>query len=106
MGDDARGVALYRRLVSRPAHVAAALSMMAHWDLAPLARALPSLPVPLALLVGERDLTVPPWHGERVLARVPQATLIRLPGLGHLAHEEAPGEVVADESRAACNQNL
>jgi magnesium chelatase accessory protein len=92
---DDEGVALYGRLVADPAHVAGALAMMAHWDLPALARVLPSLRTPLHLLVGERDRTVPPADAERVRALVPGASVGRLPGLGHLAHEEQPRQVLA-----------
>jgi magnesium chelatase accessory protein len=89
------GVALYQRLVRQPAHVRAALAMMANWDLAPLAAHLPQLQPQLALLVGEGDLTVSPREAERVLALVPHAERFTLPGLGHLAHEEQPALVAA-----------
>jgi magnesium chelatase accessory protein len=92
---DDEGVAIYRRLVRDPAHASGALRMMAAWDLEPLAAALPRLQTPLLLLVGERDRTVPPAHAERVRALVPGASLHRLPGLGHLAHEEDPRAVLA-----------
>lgn len=87
---DERGVALYQRLVASPDHVAGALSMMAGWDLAPLAEALPRLQQPVLLLVGEADRTVPPAQAARIAPRLRHATLQRLPGLGHLAHEEKP----------------
>jgi len=96
--DDA-GIALYRRLVSDPAHVAGALAMMADWDLAGLWHDLPTLRAPLALLVGTHDRTVPPSQAQRVRLRLPAAVLHRLDGLGHLAHEEAP-QRVADLLRA------
>ncbi|MBK1646325.1 alpha/beta hydrolase [Thiocapsa imhoffii] len=87
------GVDLYQRLVCRPAHVRASLAMMANWDLAALARDLPRLAPPLFLLVGEHDLTVAPSEARRVRERLPSATVVSLPGLGHLAHEERPQEV-------------
>lgn len=87
---DERGVELYRRLVGCPGHVAGALAMMAGWDLAPLFSALPQLQQPVLLLVGEADGTVPPAQATRVAARLRHAELRRLPGLGHLAHEEDP----------------
>ena len=86
-------IALYRRLVSDPAHVAGALAMMANWDLRTLAAELPRLRVPLQLLAAEGDRTLPPTHARRVAALLPQAGLVLLPGLGHLAHEEAPQRV-------------
>lgn len=91
---DASGAALYRRLVSSPGHVAGTLAMMARWDLRPLVDDMPRLQVPVTLVVGERDTTVAPAEADAVLARLPQAAIHRLPGLGHLAHEEAPQPVI------------
>jgi magnesium chelatase accessory protein len=85
---DARGLELYWRLVRSRRHVAGVLDMMAHWNLAPLARSLPQLAPPLLQLVGMDDRTVPPAHAERVRELLPAAHIVRLPGLGHLAHEE------------------
>ena len=87
---DAEGVELYRRLACRPGHVAAALGMMAHWDLHAFARDLPRLAVPLSLVVGGNDRTIRPSEAYRVKAMLPAAEVVRLPGLGHLAHEEKP----------------
>jgi len=87
---DEEGVEFYWRLVQSAGHCAAALGMMANWDLEPLMRALPKLRPQLDLIVGERDRTVDPNVSRRVSGRVPGARLVPLPGLGHLAHEEAP----------------
>lgn len=92
---DARGIELYRRLASNPAHVAAALGMMAHWDLRSFATQLPRLKVPLTLVVGSQDRTIPPSEAQRVRELLPGATIVTLPGLGHLAHEERPDECAA-----------
>jgi magnesium chelatase accessory protein len=91
--DDA-GMALYGRLVRNPGHAAAALAMMANWDLASLARDLPTLQVPLQLVVGMQDGTVPPSEAERVARMVSVATVEQLEQLGHLAHEESPQRFV------------
>lgn len=90
---DEAGVALYARLIRSPGHVAGALGMMAHWDLATLQRELPALGRPLHLLVAERDGTVPPAEAGQTAARVPQVQVHRLPDHGHLVHEEAPEQV-------------
>jgi magnesium chelatase accessory protein len=93
--DDA-GVAAYAALLRQPTHVAGVLAMMASWDLQALQAALPRLQRPLHLLVADRDGTVPPAQAERLAARWPASVhLHRLQGLGHLAHEEAPGRVAA-----------
>lgn len=95
---DVRGTALYHRLVRDRDHVAGALAMMANWDLPQLALDLPKLPVPLDLIVGERDHTVPPADSQKAMQLLPASSrgaLSVLPALGHLAHEEAPDAVVA-----------
>lgn len=93
---DAEGKALYHRLVSDPDHAAGALAMMANWDLPQLEKDLVRLDVPLDLIVGERDLTVPPADSWRVLEKIPvtaRGRVTTLAGLGHLAHEEDPRQV-------------
>lgn len=92
---DARGVALYAQLVRRGTHVSAVMAMMAAWDLEPLLRDLPRLRAPLHLLVADGDLTVPAVASVRARERLPSAHWHPLPGLGHLAHEEAPARVLA-----------
>lgn len=92
---DARGTDLYGHLVSDRGHVSAVLAMMAAWDLSPLLRDLPRLTVPLELLVGEADRTVPMTTSLAAQRLVPGARVHRLPGLGHLMHEEAPAELVS-----------
>jgi magnesium chelatase accessory protein len=100
---DARGIALYGRLLRNPRHVSGALAMMAHWDLRRLQRDLPKLGLPLALVVAGNDRTVPPAEAQRVRALLPSAERVELPALGHLAHEERPdlvAEIVLDRARA------
>jgi magnesium chelatase accessory protein len=90
---DERGAELYRRLIRSPAHVAATIRMMAGWDLGSMIARYPDVDVPVLLLVGESDGTVSPGEAERVARLLPAARVRRLPGLGHLAHEERPREV-------------
>lgn len=92
---DARGIALYARLVRCRTHVAGVLGMMANWDIAPLARDLPRLDAALTLIAARGDRTVPPDCSRRVQRMVADARLIELDGLGHLAHEEAPQRLAA-----------
>jgi magnesium chelatase accessory protein len=92
---DPQGVELYARLVRRPAHVAAALGMMANWDLHPVLRDLRRLRPPLVLLVGGADRTIPPDDARRLKVMLPAIRVVALPGLGHLAHEEDPGRIAA-----------
>jgi magnesium chelatase accessory protein len=92
---DAEGTRLYARLAGNAGHVHGALALMANWDLRPLARDLPHLPARLVLVTGSRDGMVPPSEAYRVRALVPNAELVSLPGLGHLAHEERPDDIAA-----------
>jgi magnesium chelatase accessory protein len=95
------GAQLYVRLMRDADHVAGTLHMLSQWDLKSFARELPDVATPLTLLVGDNDRTVPPAQAEEVRARVPCAAIERLPGLGHLAHEEAPA-LIAEKILLAC----
>lgn len=86
-------VGLYQNLLRSPAHVAGTLRMLTHWDLSELTGELPRLGSQLTLIVGESDKTVAPSDADWVRARVPGCGLVRLPGLGHLAHEEQPARI-------------
>jgi magnesium chelatase accessory protein len=92
---DDEGVRLYRLLASNAPHVHAALGMMANWDLPRLEQDMPRLAVPLSLLVGLRDEMVKLSVAEGARELLPAADIVRLPGLGHLAHEEDPARVAA-----------
>lgn len=85
---DKTGIDLYARLFSSPEHVAATLGMMAHWNLQRLMHDLPELELPLLLITAANDKAIAPADAERICQRVVHARQVRLPGLGHLAHEE------------------
>jgi magnesium chelatase accessory protein len=87
---DAAGADLYARLIRNPDHAAAALRMMASWDLVPLLRDLPALAPALLLIVGEADRLIAPGDAQKLQRLLPQAEIAEMPGLGHLAHEERP----------------
>ena len=88
---DDQGHAYYARLIARSDHVDGALSMMALWNLDPLLSKLGDLTVPVDLIVGEGDRTVPPAEVKALSQRHPNFTLKSVPELGHLMHEEDPG---------------
>lgn len=92
---DDEGARLYARLAGNPAHVSGALGLMANWDLRTLVRDLPKLTTHLILVTGENDRMIPPSDAARVRTWLPRAEVIRLAGLGHLAHEERPGDIAA-----------
>ncbi|MER0238646.1 alpha/beta fold hydrolase BchO [Fulvimarina sp. MAC8] len=89
------GKALYARLFQDRHHVAGTLSMMSHWDLDRFAARLGRLETPLLLLAGDKDKAIPTSVSERVATRVANGEVRILPGLGHLAHEEAPDRIAA-----------
>jgi magnesium chelatase accessory protein len=98
---DADGTDFYLRLMHDTAHVAGTLDMLSQWDLESFARDLPAVKTPLTLFIGDNDKTVPPAQAREVQARLPAAAIQWLPGLGHLAHEEAP-DLVARMIVGAC----
>lgn len=89
------GLAGYTRLIADRGHVDATLRMMAGWDLAPLLADLPKIAAPVTLIAAENDRAVPPITSVRAAARLPDARVVHVAGLGHLAHEEDPDRIAA-----------
>ena len=80
----------YDTLLGDPGHIAGTLRMMAGWDLPPLLRRLSLLQMPVWLTAAEGDRTIPPERSTSVAQNLPLARTVRIPDLGHLAHEEDP----------------
>ena len=96
---DVRGLELYRRLFANQGHVAGTLRMMAAWDLHWTEQDLRNLPCRLYLVRGAADRTISPGDSDRAARLCPNASIITLANLGHLAHEENPAlaaEIIAD----------
>lgn len=91
---DPEGMAYYQRLIGDRDHADATLMMMAQWELADLLRDLPDIPTACLFIAGDKDTAVPARVSDAAASRLPHACVVHLPHLGHLAHEEAPGEVV------------
>ena len=89
-----QGVALYKRLFSQPVHVRGVLSMMERWDLETWSPQLAQLDSPVLIVCGESDHTIDPHSTQTLSQSLPNVRYKLLPGLGHLAHEEAPATVV------------
>ncbi len=87
------GLALYTRLIADRGHVDATLRMMAGWTLDPLLADLPDIAAPVVLIAADGDRAVPPVTSVRAAARLPDARVIHVAGLGHLAHEEDPARI-------------
>ena len=80
----------YDTLLGNPDHIAGTLRMMAGWDLPPLLQRLAALKMPVCLAAAEGDRTIPPERSTSVENELPLARSVRVPDLGHLAHEEDP----------------
>jgi magnesium chelatase accessory protein len=93
LNDD--GYRLYASLMSDREHVAGTLQMMASWVLDGLIGDLPNIETHTLFLAGDKDSAVPVKVAQRAGSDMPDATVEILPGLGHLAHEEAPDLVAA-----------
>ncbi|RZL36410.1 MAG: alpha/beta fold hydrolase [Rubrivivax sp.] len=89
------GVEHYRELLRQPEHLRGVLDMLAAWRLDELQARLHELTVPLWLAAGLADRTVAPVQAVELARRLRGASFHALPGLGHLAHEEAPERVKA-----------
>jgi pimeloyl-ACP methyl ester carboxylesterase len=69
--------------------LAGVLRSLSHGLMDPLWERLPSLPIPVLLIVGEGD----PAYRTRMqdmAARLPQAQLVVIPASGHAIHREQP----------------
>ncbi len=92
---DKAGLACYARLLKHPGHAGGALAMMANWDLPSLRTRMGAVGNPVLLLHGANDPAIPPDWARDAARWLPDARLELLPGLGHLAHEEAPETAAA-----------
>jgi magnesium chelatase accessory protein len=71
------------------------LAMMAQWQLDGLIARLPAITTPTLFLTGSNDRAVPPSCSRDAAARMPDARVQDLAGLGHLMHEEAAPVIAA-----------
>lgn len=85
----------YAHLIGRKAHVDGTLAMMSQWSLGELNKGLPDIATPALFLHGSKDAAVDVGVAERSANLMPNARVIVMDGLGHLAHEEAPEQVAA-----------
>lgn len=92
---DAAGLACYSALLRSPAHAKGALAMMANWDLPTLKARIGQITNPVLLVHSDRDAAIPIAWAREASGWLANARLEVMPGLGHLAHEEAPGAAAA-----------
>jgi 2-succinyl-6-hydroxy-2,4-cyclohexadiene-1-carboxylate synthase len=82
------------RLRNEPAGLAATLRGLGQGAAEPLWPRLGELRMPVVVIAGERDGTYAKL-AERMVARLPRARALIVPGAGHAVHLEAPGIVAA-----------
>jgi magnesium chelatase accessory protein len=87
---DNRGQQWYAKLMRDPDHAAAALQLMAQWNLDELWQRLAHLRGELHLWAGQRDRTVTPKQADQTALQVPDARVRHFEAVGHLMHEEQP----------------
>lgn len=92
---DAVGMACYRTLLKNPDHAGGGLAMMANWDLPSLKARMGEVANRVLLIHGAQDPAIPLDWAKDAAGWLANVRLDVLPGLGHLAHEEAPGKVAA-----------
>lgn len=85
----------YFACISDRSHVDGTLRMMAQWKLDGLRQRMAALTLPVLLITGAGDKTVPPGTSAEATTHLVNAQHVSLPNLGHLAHEEAPEKVFA-----------
>ena len=83
-------VTRYHDLVRAPGARAALLQRMRQTVLTDPVPQLQTIRAPTLLLWGEQDGMIPPGNADDYLRAVTGSTLVRLPALGHLPHEEDP----------------
>jgi pimeloyl-ACP methyl ester carboxylesterase len=89
----------YRDLMLAPGVRRAILARTAQVKLVDPAPILATIEAPTLLLWGEKDGMIPIGNAADYLRDLPHATLVRLPGLGHVPFEEAPDMSLAPVER-------
>jgi pimeloyl-ACP methyl ester carboxylesterase len=84
----------YHDLMRGPGNRAALLERMRQVMLTDPSARLQRITAPTLLLWGEQDAMIPVSNSADYLRLVPGATVVRLPGLGHVPFEEAPLEAL------------
>lgn len=90
---DEQSMECYRRALASPHHVEGALSLMANWDLEPMAQQLAALTIPVLQIIGGQDGTIEPQAAQRTQDLLSKGAFELHPDKGHLVHEEVPAAV-------------
>ena len=85
----------YRDMMLAPGDRGAMLARMSQTVLPEPAPLLRRIAAPTLILWGEQDKMIPFGNAADYESAIPNATLVALPGLGHVPFEEAPGRALA-----------
>jgi pimeloyl-ACP methyl ester carboxylesterase len=77
------------------ARVARSFDLLAPWRVGAVRRRLAALRVPALVVWGDRDGVFPPSNAQPIVAALPGAELVIVPGAGHWSMLDAPDEVRA-----------
>ena len=88
-------VTRYRDLMLAPGNRRAMIARMQQVNLEEPTPHLRRIETPTLLLWGEKDAMIPIAHAEDYRSTMQNATLVALPGLGHVPFEEAPARALA-----------
>ena len=94
----------YRDMLLAPGVRRAILDRTRQTVLTDPAPRLHSITAPTLLLWGEQDHMIPIRNAADYLRLIPRATLVRLPGLGHVPFEEAPAQSLPPVARFLASQ--
>ena len=83
-------VAAVRRLIAAQSSDGIAAALVRLRDRPDATALLPAIDAPALVIVGEEDTLTPPGDSEQLCAALPHASLVRIPGAGHLSNLEDP----------------
>lgn len=85
-----------QQMMAQPGNGAAFIGHLEEFVLPEPTADLGRITAPTLILWGEADRIVPLDHAARIIAAIPDATLITYPGVGHAPQEEIPAQTAAD----------
>ncbi len=106
---DAEGAKYYTRLFSKSGHCDGAIRMMANWRLEALGARLGNLGGPVLLVSAAKDAAIPKTAVVQAVALIPGCETQEMAALGHLAHEEDPGQavdIIVEFAKTKTNANV
>jgi pimeloyl-ACP methyl ester carboxylesterase len=90
MGAESEAVAIHVARLKEMPHEGHVETMRMLVERDSVVERLPQLDVPTLVIHGEQDASIPISQGETLASRIPDAELVRVPGVGHTAPLEAP----------------